>query len=105
MTRTILICTLAALAAISPAGSATAQVVVDGIVIPPEDMGRARSYCNSLAAASRQSLTSDEGADLIEPSSDPASSYSRGANSMDNALSSFDLNRLTLRRCRAAGLV
>ncbi|HEV7276739.1 MAG TPA: hypothetical protein VGN80_10660 [Devosiaceae bacterium] len=93
---------------LSLAGGAMAQsdqIVIDGFVLPPEDAPRARSYCNSLAAASRSSLIDDSGAELVEPSPDPASSFSQGANSMDNALTQFDLNRLTVAKCRAAGLL
>lgn len=81
------------------------QTVIDGVEIRLSDLPRMRSYCNSLAAASRSSLTDDQGAELMEPSPDPASSFSQGANSMDNALTQFDLNRLTVAKCRAAGLL
>lgn len=94
--------TLALVALLAP-GTALAQVVIDGVEVSPADLPRVRTQCNSLIAAQNRSLTSDEGADLIEPSPDPASAYSAGASSMDNALSNFDLNRLTARNCRAAG--
>lgn len=95
-------CAVAMSAALAASGVA-AQTSIDGFQIAPEDVPRARSYCNSLAAQSNRSLT-DEGEKPEEPSPDPASSFSQGANSMDNALSGFDLNRLTLARCRALGL-
>lgn len=82
-----------------------AQIVVDGQQIRQSDIPRMQSYCNSLAAASRSSITDDIGSELLEPSPDPASSFSQGANSMDNALTQFDLNRLTVAKCRAAGLL
>jgi hypothetical protein len=84
-------------------GSAAAQVVIDGVAVSPQDVPRVRSYCNSLLAATRSSLTEDSGAELLDPSPDPASSFSQGASSMDNALSRFNLNRLTAAKCRAAG--
>jgi hypothetical protein len=84
---------------------ALAQVVIDGVEIRPQDLGRVQSQCNSLAAATRASLTDDSGSELLEPSPDPASSFSQGANSMDNALTRFDLNRLTAAKCKAAGLL
>lgn len=100
---------VAALAlALSLAGGAVAQsgqIVVDGHLLSPEDVPRARSYCNSLLAATRSSLTEDQGSELLEPSPDPASSFSQGANSMDNALTQYDLNRLSVRKCRDAGLL
>lgn len=93
---------------LSLAGGAMAQsgqIVVDGYVLSPEDVPRARSYCNSLLAATRSSLTDDQGSELLEPSPDPASSFSQGANSMDNVLTRYDLNRLTVRKCRESGLL
>ena len=84
-------------------GNVAAQVVIDGAQISSQDVPRVRSYCNSLLAATRSSLTDNSGSELLEPSPDPASSFSQGANSMDNALSRFDLNRLTAAKCRAAG--
>lgn len=95
----------ALMAMLATPGAAVAQVVIDGVQVRPEDLGRVQSQCNSLAAASRASLTDDQGAELLEPSPDPASSFSQGANSMANALSHFDLNRLTVWNCRAAGLL
>jgi hypothetical protein len=92
-----------ALVAVLAPGAVLAQVVIDGVEVSPADLPRVRAQCNSLIAGQNRSLTSDEGADLIEPSPDPASAYSAGANSMDNALSDFNLNRLTVRNCRAAG--
>ena len=86
-------------------GQAIAQVVIDGVAIRPQDLPRVQSQCNALAVATRSSLTDDQGSELLEPSPDPASSFSQGANSMDNALSRYDLNRLTLRKCREAGLL
>jgi hypothetical protein len=85
-------------------GAALAQAVIDGEQVSPEDLPKIRSQCRALAGRENVSLTGD-GEDLIEPSPDPASAWPRGANSMDNALTRFDLNRLTYAKCRAAGLV
>ena len=87
------------------ASGAMAQVVVDGIEVRPEDVPRLQVYCRSLAVARTRSLTSNATDGMTEPSSDPASSWSIGANSMNNALSHFDLNRLTYGKCREAGLL
>lgn len=103
MTKLLAITFAVAMSAAMAASGAVAQSSIDGFQIAPEDVPRAQSYCNSLAARSNRSLT-DEGEKPDEPSPDPASSFSQGANSMDNALSGFDLNRLTLARCRALGL-
>ena len=86
-------------------GGTLAQVVIDGIEVRPEDLPRLQVHCRSLAAARTRSLTSDATAGMTEPSSDPASSWSIGANSMNNALSHFDLNRLTYKKCREADLL
>lgn len=103
MTKLLAMTSALVMAVAMAASGAVAQSTLDGFQIAPEDVPRARSYCNSLAAQSNRSLT-DEGEKPEEPSPDPASSFSQGANSMDNALSGFDLNRLTLARCRALGL-
>jgi hypothetical protein len=105
MKRVIVSCALAVSLALSSSSGVWAQVVIDGVGISPADLPRVQVQCNALAARSLSSLTDNEGADLVEPSPDPASAYSAGANRMDNALTRFDLNRLTLNKCRAAGLV
>jgi hypothetical protein len=96
---------LVVVAVLAMSANASALVFIDGVEIRPQDLPRVRSQCNSLAAATRSSLTEDQGSELLEPSPDPASSFSRGANSMDNALTRYDLNRLTVRKCREAGLL
>lgn len=87
------------------ASGTMAQLVIDGIEVTTEDLPRLQAYCRSLAVERTRSLTSDATAGMTEPSSDPASSWSIGANSMNNALSHFDLNRLTYKKCREADLL
>lgn len=92
-------------AVIAMPGMALAQVVIDGVQIRPDDLPRVRSQCEELGAQTRASMIEDQGADLLEPSPDPANPYSRGASTIDNVLSDFDLDRLTPDKCRKAGFL
>jgi len=96
---------LALAATLAVSSAAFAQTVIDGIEVSPDDLPEIRAQCDALAVGERESLTSDEGTDMLEPSPDPASGWPAGANGMDNALTRFDLDRLTLAKCKDAGLV
>jgi hypothetical protein len=96
---------LALAATLAVSSAAFAQTIIDGIEVSPDDLPEIRAQCDALAVRERESLSSDEGSDLLEPSSDPASVWAAGANGMDSALTRFDLDRLTLAKCKAAGLV
>jgi hypothetical protein len=102
--RLATLCTATFLALAAASGPALAQSSY-GIQLSPDDVGRAQSYCNSLQARANSSLTDRQGEELLEPSPDPAASWSRGASALDNSLAGFKLNRLTLRSCRELGLI
>lgn len=97
-------CALAMLGMAAP-GAAYAQTIIGGVAVSESDLARIKRQCDALAASENVSLSADLDAELIEPSPDPASSWPRGPDGMDEALSDFDLDTLTLQKCKAAGLV
>lgn len=136
-----LVSPIALAAALSLSGGAMAQTTIAGMEIPAADLPQVQAHCDSLAAATTESLTDDAEDDDVdagdetgdddtggdddgsepgpnddgdddasgddgsgEDENDPASEDGE-ASDLDNALTSIDLDAVTLEDCREAGLV
>ncbi|HEV7276738.1 MAG TPA: hypothetical protein VGN80_10655 [Devosiaceae bacterium] len=106
--------------ALSFAGGASAQTMVGGVDVPNEDLPEVQNLCNSLAAGANDSLAEtndsiasgndddddDDGADAEVGQADPDPAADDGAASdLDNAVTTIDLDTITLADCTEAGLV
>jgi hypothetical protein len=109
-----LVSSIALVAALSFSGGAMAQTMIGGVDIPPEDLDRVQAHCNTLAAAENESLAEtaddddaangDDDGDDAQADPDPAADDGE-ASDMENALTSIDLDTVTLEQCREAGLI
>lgn len=101
--RLILVSAVLAVSGVAPA---MAQTMVRDVAISDADLGRVQAQCDALRSRELRSLAADDGeppaAGVIV--SDPASVWADGANAMDSAVSRLNLDALTLRDCREAGL-
>lgn len=108
--------------ALSFAGGASAQTMVGGVEVSAEDLPEVENLCNSLAAGANETLAEtndsiasdgddddgDDGEDgeADDGQADPDPAADDGAASdLDNALTTIDLDTITLEQCREAGLV
>lgn len=129
-----LVSSIALVAALSFSTGAMAQAtVMRGVEIPPDDLPEVQSLCNTLLAQANESLTAngdDEGDDADGDTSDdadgdngddadgadgdngddtdmqdPASEDESEPSDLDQAVTTIDLDTITLEDCKAAGLV
>lgn len=95
-----LVSTIALVAALSFSGGATAQTMIGGVDIPPEDLDRVQAYCNTLLAQANESLTANGGDDGDDDDNGDGTEPS----DLDQAVTTIDLDIITLEDCKAAGL-
>lgn len=107
-----LISPIALAAAMSLSGGAMAQTMVGGVDIPAEDLPEVQAQCDTLAAEGNESLTetADDTADGDADDDEDADNTPSGgsdddASDLDQAVTSIDLNTITLEQCKEAGLV
>lgn len=108
-----LISPIALAAALSLSGGAMAQTMIDGVSIPAEDLPEVQNVCDTLAAEANESIsdTADDEADGDEDDDNEDDNSPEGGDDedvpsdLDQAVTSIDLNTITLEQCKDAGLV
>ena len=105
---------LALAAALMLSGAAIAQTTVNGMEVSAEDLPKVQAQCDALNAATLASPgtdtpeTSGEASDTPDETpetTDPAASNADGALGIDEAVTTYPLDTLTLDQCKEAGLI
>jgi hypothetical protein len=101
----------ALIAAMSVSGGALAQTMVGGHDVSDDELPRVQAHCAALEVAATQSLVDDAGTDTDDDNDpnqpgdpDPAATTNGDADGIDQALTTIDLNTITLEQCREAEL-